>query len=133
MKDVLQNIEWVQVISTLWTVVMLPILTFILKQINEYAKAKKIDKYTNILYKNVVDAVKDVYETVVKDIKGTELWDEDKQNEVKELAKTKAIFALTSSMYQILKSVNSDFDNYLDILICTSLYDLKHINNKDLR
>ena len=41
MKDVLQNIEWVQVISTLWTVVMLPILTFILKQINEYAKAKK--------------------------------------------------------------------------------------------
>ena len=131
MKDVLQNIEWVQVISTLWTVVMLPILTFILKQINEYAKAKKIDKYTNILYKNVVDAVKDVYETVVKDIIGTELWDEDKQNEVKELAKTKAIFALTSSMYQILKSVNSDFDNYLDSLIGTALYDLKHINNKE--
>lgn len=131
MKDVLQNIEWVQVISTLWTVVMLPILTFILKQINEYAKAKKIDKYTNILYKNVVDAVKDVYETVVKDIKGTELWDEDKQNEVKELAKTKAIFALTSSMYQILKSVNSDFDNYLDSLIGAALYDLKHINNKE--
>ena len=94
-------------------------------------KQKKIDKYTNILYKNVVDAVKDVYETVVKDIKGTELWDEDKQNEVKELAKTKAIFALTSSMYQILKSVNSDFDNYLDSLIGTALYDLKHINNKE--
>ena len=132
MKDVLQNIEWVQVISTLWTVVMLPILTFILKQINEYAKAKKIDKYTNILYKNVLDAVKDVYETVVKDIKGNpDLWTEDKQNEVKELAKTKAIFALTSSMYQILKSVNSDFDNYLDSLIGTALYDLKHINNKE--
>ena len=87
-----------------------------------------IEKYTDILYQNVVDAVKDVYETTVKDIKGTDEWTDEKKNEVKEVAKTKAINALTTSAYQILKSANEDFEEYLDGLIGTALYDLK--NNK---
>ena len=75
-----------------------------------------------------MDAVKDVYETTVKDIKGTDEWTDEKKNEVKEVAKTKAINALTTSAYQILKSANEDFEDYLDGLIGTALYDLK--NNK---
>ena len=128
MKEVLQNIDYSQVIYTLWTVVLLPIITYIGTQVGNYAKAKRIDKYTNILYQNVVDAVKDVYETTVKDIKGTDEWTDEKKNEVKEVAKTKAINALTTSAYQILKSANEDFEDYLDGLIGTALYDLK--NNK---
>lgn len=128
MKEVLQNIDYSQVIYTLWTVVLLPIITYIGTQVGNYAKAKRIDKYTNILYQNVVDAVKDVYETTVKDIKGTDEWTDEKKNEVKEVAKTKAINALTTSAYQILKSANEDFEEYLDGLIGTALYDLK--NNK---
>lgn len=126
MKEVLQNIDWTQVIYTLWTLVLLPIITYIGTQIGNYAKAKKIDKYTTILYKNVLDAVKDVYETVVKDIKSTSDWTIEKQNEVKIIAKTKAVNALTSSAYQILKASNKDFDRYLDSLIGTALYDLKN-------
>ena len=128
MKEVLQNIDYSQVIYTLWTVVLLPIITYIGTQVGNYAKAKRIDKYTDILYQNVVDAVKDVYETTVKDIKGTDEWTDEKKNEVKEIAKTKAINALTTSAYQILKSANEDFEEYLDGLIGTALYDLK--NNK---
>lgn len=128
MKEVLQNIDYSQVIYTLWTVVLLPIITYIGTQVGNYVKAKRIDKYTNILYQNVVDAVKDVYETTVKDIKGTDEWTDEKKNEVKEVAKTKAINALTTSAYQILKSANEDFEEYLDGLIGTALYDLK--NNK---
>ena len=128
MKEVLQNIDYTQVIYTLWTVVLLPIITYIGTQIGNYAKAKRIDKYTDILYQNVVDAVKDVYETTVKDIKGTDEWTDEKKNEVKEIAKTKTINALTTSAYQILKSANEDFEEYLDGLIGTALYDLK--NNK---
>ena len=128
MKEVLQNIDYTQVIYTLWTVVLLPIITYIGTQVGNYAKAKRIDKYTDILYQNVVDAVKDVYETTVKDIKGTDEWTDEKKNEVKEVAKTKAINALTTSAYQILKSANEDFEEYLDGLIGTALYDLK--NNK---
>ena len=128
MKEVLQNIDYTQVIYTLWTVVLLPIITYIGTQVGNYAKAKRIDKYTDILYQNVVDAVKDVYETTVKDIKGTDEWTDEKKNEVKEVAKTKAINALTTSAYQFLKSANEDFEEYLDGLIGTALYDLK--NNK---
>ena len=128
MKEVLQNIDYSQVIYTLWTVVLLPVITYIGTQVGNYAKAKRIDKYTDILYQNVVDAVKDVYETTVKDIKGTDEWTDEKKNEVKEVAKTKAINALTTSAYQILKSANEDFEDYLDGLIGTALYDLK--NNK---
>lgn len=129
MTEVLKGIDWNQVIYTMWTVVLLPVVTYIGTEINVYTKAKRIDKYTHILYKNVSNAVKDVYETVVKDIKGNpELWTVDKQNEVKELAKTKAIAALTTSAYQALKTANEDFDDYLDSLIGTALYDMKNMN-----
>lgn len=129
MSEVLSGIDWNQVIFTIWTVVLLPVITYIGTEINEYAKAKRIDKYTNILYRNVSDAVKDVYETIVKDIKGNpDLWTAEKQNEVKELAKTKAIAALTTSVYQALRAANEDFDDYLDSLIGTALYDMKNMN-----
>ena len=126
MNEIMKNIEWTQVVYTIWTVVLLPIITYIGTQIGNYTKAKHIDKYTEILYQNVVDAVKDVYETIVKDIKGTSDWTEEKQIEVKKIAKTKTLNSLTSSAYQILKTANEDFDEYLDSLIGTALYDLKN-------
>ncbi len=126
MKDILINIDWMQLISVIWTVVLLPIITYIGTQISNYAKSKRIDKYSDILYKNVVAAVKDVYETTVKDIKGTENWNEENKNEVREIAKTKAIRALSNSAYEILKTAKTDFDEYLDDLIGTALYDLKN-------
>lgn len=125
MSEVLSGIDWNQVIYTIWTVVLLPVITYIGAQINDYAKAKKIDKYTEILYKNASNAVKDVYETVVRDIKGTDDWNDKSKKYVKELAKTKTLNALTTSAYQILKSANKDFDKYIDSLIETALYDLK--------
>lgn len=126
MGEVLQNIDWTQVIYTVWSVVLLPVITYMGKQIAGYSKMKRIDRYTDILYQNVVAAVKDVYETTVKDIKGTGDWTDDRQKEVKEIAKNKAVNALTSSAYQILKTANEDFENYLDSLIGTALYDLKN-------
>lgn len=87
MGEIFKNIDWTQVIYTIWTVVLLPIVTYVGTQAGNYAKAKKIDKYTNILYMNVVDAVKDLYETVVKDIKGTSDWTAEKQDEVRNIAR----------------------------------------------
>ena len=40
MNEVLKSIDWVQVIVTVWTVILLPILTYIGKQISDYTKAK---------------------------------------------------------------------------------------------
>ena len=71
MENIIQQIDWIQLIQTLWTVVLLPVITYIGTEAGRYAKEKRIDKYTDILYSNILSAVKDVYETVVKDIKGT--------------------------------------------------------------
>lgn len=122
MEEILQNIDWMSLLSAVWTVVLVPIG----KQIYDWLKSKKLDKYGVILYDEVVKAVKSVYETTVKDIKGTDEWTEEKQNEVKELAKTKAIQALSSIAYKSLKEANADFDEYLDSLVGTSLYDIKN-------
>lgn len=122
MKEFLRSLDWMTLLSAVWTVILVPIGT----QLYKYLKTKKLDKYALILYREVKNAVKSVYETEVKDIKGTDAWTEDKMNEVKEIAKQKAIQALNQSVYKCLKEANSDFENYLDSLITTSLYDLKH-------
>ena len=122
MKEFLASLDWMTLLSAIWTVILVPIGT----QIYKYLKTKKLDKYALILYREVKNAVKSVYETEVKDIKGTDAWTDDKMNEVKEIAKQKAIQALNQSVYKCLKEANSDFEDYLDSLITTSLYDLKH-------
>lgn len=122
MKEVFQNINWLELLSAIWTIVLVPILT----KLYSYLKDKKLDKYADILYAEVKKAVKSVYETEVKDIKGTDDWTPAKQEEVKNVAKEKAIQALNTIVYKTLKEANTDFDSYLDSLIGTALYDVKH-------
>ena len=122
MKEVFQNINWLELLSAIWTIVLVPILT----KFYSYLKDKKLDKYADILYAEVKKAVKSVYETEVKDIKGTADWTPEKQAEVKAVAKEKAIQALNTIVYKSLKEANSDFEDYLDSLIGTALYDVKH-------
>lgn len=126
MTEVLQNINIMEVLTTIWTVFLVPVLTYLGKQAYEWLKSKKLDKYGLILYEEVVNAVKCVYETEVKDIKKTSDWTSEKQDEVKELAKSKAIQALSSTAYKCLKAANTDFDDWIDSLIGTALYDVKH-------
>lgn len=126
MTEVLQNIDIMEVLTTIWTVVLVPILTYLGTQVYSWLKAKKMDKYGKILYEEVVKAVKSVYETEVKDLKTGKDWTHKKQCEVKELAKDKAIQALSTAAYKCLKEGNSDFDEWLDSLIGTALYDVKH-------
>ena len=122
MKELVNNIDWMALLSAIWTIVLVPVGT----QIHSYLKSKKLDKYADILYGEVKKAVKSVYETEVKDIKGTDDWTPAKQEEVKSVAKEKAVQALNTIVYKTLKEANTDFDEYLDSLIGTALYDVKH-------
>ena len=126
MTEILQSINIMEVLTTIWTVVLVPILTYLGKQAYDWLKAKKLDKYGLILYEEVIKAVKCIYETEVKDIKYSVDWTSEKQNEVKELAKAKAIQALSCTAYKCLKEANTDFDEWIDSLIGTALYDVKH-------
>lgn len=126
MKDILSSLDWTTILGVIWTAIILPIGTKILTSVNKWLEARKLDKYGQILYEEVKKAVKAVYESVVKDIKGTDDWTEDKMNEVRELAKTKILQALPTIVYKVLSEANEDFGEYLDSLIDTALYDAKH-------
>lgn len=126
MKDVLSSLDWATILGVVWTAIILPIGTKILTTVNKWLEARKLDKYGQILYEEVKKAVKSVYESVVKDIKGTDDWTEEKMVEVRELAKTKILQALPMIIYKTLNEANGDFYDYLDSLIDTALYDEKH-------
>lgn len=126
MKDILNSLDWTTILGVIWTAIILPVGTKILTSVNKWLEARKLDKYGQILYDEVKKAVKAVYESVVKDIKGTDEWTEDKMNEVRELAKTKILQALPTIVYKVLSEANEDFGEYLDSLIDTALYDTKH-------
>lgn len=126
MKDVLSSLDWATILGVIWTAIILPVGTKILTSVNKWLESRKLDKYGQILYEEVKKAVKSVYESVVKDIKGTDDWTEEKMVEVRELAKTKILQALPMIIYKTLNEANSDFYDYLDSLIDTALYDEKH-------
>lgn len=126
MKDILNSLDWATILGVIWTAIILPIGTKILTSVNRWLEARKLDKYGQILYDEVKKAVKAVYESVVKDIKGTDEWTEDKMDEVRELVKTKILQALPTIVYKVLSEANEDFGDYLDSLIDTALYDTKH-------
>lgn len=121
-ENILQSIDWVTLLTTVWTVILVPVG----KTVYDWFKSKKLDKYVNILYREVVNAVKGVQESIVKDIKGTDEWTDETKAYVRELAKTKAIQALTTTAYKCLREANSDFEEYLDSLIDAALFDIKN-------
>ena len=126
MDNFWSSLDWGTLLTTVWTVILLPLATVIGTKINAIAKANKIEKYTNMLYTAAETVVKDLQDSVVKDIKGTDEWTDDKKEEIKQIAKNKIIFALSTSAYDCLKMANADFDEYLDSLIESSLFDLKN-------
>ena len=122
MEQLLQNVDWMALLTAIWTIVLVPIG----KEIYEIAKAKKLDGYAVILYEEVVKAVKAINQSVVDDLKGTDGWDEETKENLKELAKQKATQALSSIALRALKEANTDFDEYLSDLIETAIFDVKN-------
>ena len=128
MDNFWSNLDWGTLLTTVWTVILLPLATVIGTKINAIAKANKIEKYTNMLYTAAETVVKDLQDSVVKDIKGTDEWTDEKIEEIRQKAIDKAIASMSYEGYKILKEANSDFDTWVDSIIRAKLYDLKKEN-----
>lgn len=128
MSQFLSTIDWATVLQTIWTIIIIPFFTFIGKQVKSYLETKKLGKYTEMLYTAIENVVKDVQDTVVKDIKGTDAWTPEKIEEIKKIAIDKAIASMTMEGYKLLTKANVDFDAWVDSIIQAKLYDLKHKN-----
>lgn len=126
MDELLKNIDWMQVLSVLWTVVLLPVLGYIKVKFEEWMKVRNLEKYSDRLINAVDNVVKDMYETVVKEIKGTENWNEETQKEILETAKTKIKVSLTIEGCNFLEEVYEDLEAWIATLIEAKLYDLKN-------
>ena len=125
MDNFWSSLDWGTLLTTVCTVILLPLATVIGTKINAIAKANKIEKYTNMLYTAAETVVKDLQDSVVKDIKGTDEWTDEKIEEIRQKAIDKAIASMSYEGYKILKEANSDFDTWVDSIIRAKLYDLK--------
>lgn len=126
MKEFLATLDWGTIITTIWTVILLPLLATLGNQVKNYLYTKKLDKYADMLYKSAEIVVRDLQESVVKDIKNTDEWTDERIEEIKQEAINKTIASISYEGYQILKEANSDFDNWVDSIIQAKLYDLKN-------
>ena len=125
MVEFLATVNWEPIFSAIWTVIILPFLIWAKGKIAEWAKIRKIEKYTDMLMDSIEIVVKDVQEEIVKGIKGTDEWTENKIAEVRQIAINKAIASMTYEGYKILSEANGDFEDWVDSIIRAKLYDLK--------
>ena len=126
MNEVLRNIDWMTLISAIWTIVLVPVFTWVGKQVHDWAATKKINRYTDMLYEATSTVVQELYQSVVVNIKGTADWTPEKQAEIKDIAKTKIIAAITNDGYKILQMANDDFQDWLESLIEAAIYKEKY-------
>ena len=125
MVEFLAAVNWEPILKAVWTVIILPFLLWVKGKINDWAKVRKIEKYTNLLMDAAEVVVKDVQEEIVKECKGTEEWTDEKIAEVRQIAINKAIASMTYEGYKLLSEANSDFEEWVDSIIRAKLYDLK--------
>ena len=125
MVEFLAAVNWEPILKAVWTVIILPFLLWTKGKINDWAKVRKIEKYTNLLMDAAEVVVKDLQEEIVKECKGTEEWTDEKIAEVRQIAINKAIASMTYEGYKLLSEANSDFEDWIDSIIRAKLYDLK--------
>ena len=125
MVEFLATVNWEPIFSAIWTVIILPFLIWAKGKIAEWAKIRKVEKYTDMLMDSIEIVVKDIQEEIVKGIKGTNEWTEEKIAEVRQIAINKAIASMTYEGYKILSEANGDFEDWVDSIIRAKLYDLK--------
>lgn len=125
MVEFLAAVNWEPILKVIWTAIILPFLLWAKGKVNDWAKVRKIEKYTNLLMDAADVVVKDLQEEIVKECKGTEEWTDEKIAEVRQIAINKAIASMTYEGYKLLSEANSDFEDWVDSIIRAKLYDLK--------
>lgn len=125
MVEILAAVNWEPIITAVWTVIILPFLLWVKGKINEWAKVRKIEKYTSMIMDSAEIVVKDLQEEIVKECKETEEWTDEKIAEIRQIAIDKVIMSMTYEGYKLLSEANHDFEDWVDSIIRAKLYDLK--------
>ena len=100
--------------------------TVIVNWLNEKVKNDKIKKLILSISDAVNNAVQATYQTYVENIKGTEGWTKEAQEEALRRALAAAKKALTDEAIKYIEGLYGDLDAYLTLLIESILYNLKN-------
>lgn len=100
--------------------------TIIINWLNEKIKDKKIASMLTFITNATANAVKTVYQTYVENIKGTEGWTKEAQEEALNRALELAKKQLTVEARKFIEEYYGDLNEYLLNLIEAILYNLKN-------
>lgn len=100
-------------------------LTLLTTWLRTKIKNKKITELLSSILNIVINAVKVVYQTYVKNIKGTDEWTVDAQKKALQMALEKAKKQLSKDTIKFIEDTYGNLDDYLTNLIEATLYNLK--------
>lgn len=98
---------------------------YLVDLINKKISDENLKKVLTELSELVTNTVKSVYETFVKEIKGTEVWTDEAKKEALNRALTTILSQLSKDTKNFIEKNYGNLEEYLTNLIHAKLYDLK--------
>lgn len=117
MNDFLQTLPVGEILSTIITLVLIPLLIVGTNAIVDFLKTKtkneKLDKYLDKANDAIITAVQDIMQTFVTTIKNNGEWTEESGQEALTMAKLKAIELMGAAAYTALPELVGDVEVWL--------------------
>lgn len=122
------DMNWAEILQTLFTVVIIPLLCILSKYGVAYLQTKmdelknKTDnelekKYLDMLQDTVADCVLTTTQTYVDSLKNQNAFDAEAQKQAFEMTKTAVLAVLSEDAQEYLQNMLGDFEAYLKVLI----------------
>lgn len=108
------------------------VIPYLFVQIGKNFKSDAAKKYLDMFEKLVADAVAQVQQTYVENMKAEDLFDKDAQEKAFEMVKENVLKMMNSRMQTIVTDAVGDFDEYIRNLIESQVYKMKEGSKKEL-
>ena len=131
MKDLILQIDWTQIIITIITVVIAPMLVLLLSEAKKWIATKTDNELTRRFTDLVLNAVSAANQEMVGQLKDAHLFDNAKALEVKEIVKMKFFSYLTIEGKKELDRLFNDVDNFIADVIEKQVGDKKILKAQD--
>ncbi len=121
---------WTDVIISVVSVVLTAVASWGVAKLTEFINSKISNTQAANLLTSAVDTVtsvvKEVYQTYVSSMKGSELWDTDAQKAALSSAVAKAKTLISTEAQEYITEHFSDFETWLTTTIESTIYTLKY-------
>lgn len=108
------------------------VIPYLFVQIGKNFKSDAAKKYLDMFEKLVADAVTQVQQTYVENMKAEDLFDKNAQEKAFEMVKENVLKMMNSRMQTIVTDAVGDFDEYIRNLIESQVYKMKEGSKKEL-